>query len=82
MSSSLIENLSKDVLNILSKQFRKDKNKGKIKHITNMVFGYVFDNISIYLYTILIILIIIFIMNCVQFYYYMAHIRVLSLKNA
>lgn len=80
--SSLIKNLSNDFLNILSKQFRKDKNKEKIKHITNLIFGYVFENISIYLYTIVVILIIIFIMNCVQFYYYMAHIRVLSLKNA
>lgn len=64
--SGVLYDITKDILSELN----KPKNIKKLKNLGN----FIFNNVKIYLYTIILILILIFVMNTVQFYYYITHV--------
>ena len=66
----MIEDLTTETINFLYKEFDKSHNKKQINKIINHITTIAFDYIKPYLYTIMAILITLFIMNCFQFYYY------------
>jgi hypothetical protein len=67
---SVIGDLTSETIGIIFKECEKDKNKKRIETIINNIINIAFDNIKAYLYTIMAILIILFLINCFQFYYY------------
>lgn len=74
----MIEDLTTETINFIYKEFEKKDNKKHIKKIINHVTTIAFEYIKPYLYTIMAILIILFIMNLFQFYYY---IKLIILKD-
>ena len=67
---SLFSDLTKETINIVFKECEKEKNKNRIENFINKITKIAFTNIQPYLYTIMAILILLFVMNCFQFYYY------------
>lgn len=67
---SIIGDLTKETINLVYKECEKDKNKKILSNIINNITRIAFKNIQPYLYTIMGILILLFLMNCFQFYYY------------
>lgn len=68
--TSIIGDITKELIDYVYAQLKKKKNKIKLKHIIDTLTDFVFNDLKPYLYTILSILILMFIMNLVQFYYY------------
>ena len=75
---SIIGDLTKETINLVYKECEKDKNKKILSNIINNITHIAFKNIQPYLYTIMGILILLFLMNCFQFYYY---IKLFILNN-
>lgn len=75
---SIIGDLTKETINLVYKECEKDKNKKILSNIINNITRIAFKNIQPYLYTIMGILILLFLMNCFQFYYY---IKLFILNN-
>jgi hypothetical protein len=67
---SLFSDLTKETINIVFKECEKEKNKNRIENFINKITKIAFTNIQPYLYTIMAILVLMFTMNCFQFYYY------------
>lgn len=67
---SVIGDLTSETIGIIFKECEKEKNKRRIETVTNNIINIAFDNIKPYLYTIMAILVILFLINCFQFYYY------------
>ena len=67
---SIITDLTKDTVNLILNECQKDENKQRLKSITNDILKVAINLVQPYLYTIIAILILLFIMNCFQFYYY------------
>ena len=67
---SLISDLTKEVISLIYKECLKKKNKQRLHYIINSVTSIAFKALEPYLYTIMAILIVLFIMNCFHFYYY------------
>jgi hypothetical protein len=74
----MIENLTTETVNFIYKEFEKPNNKKQITKIINHITNIAFEYMKPYLYTIMAILIMLFIMNCFQFYYY---IKLIILKD-
>lgn len=74
----MIKDLTTETINLISKEFDKTHNKQHLNKIINHITNIAFQYIKPYLYTIMAILIILFIMNCFQFYYY---IKLIILKD-
>jgi hypothetical protein len=68
--NSIIGDLTSDTISIIFKECEKNKNKKRIQYIINNILDVAFGNIKPYLYTIMGILILLFLMNLFQFYYY------------
>lgn len=66
----LLGDLTNEIVEYIYIQFRKKKNKKKIKYIINTLTNIALGDIKPYFYTILAILIVMFLMNCFNFYYY------------
>lgn len=62
--------LTSEIVDYVYKQTQKKRNKRRIKHILDTLSEIVFSDLKPYLYTILAILVLMFLMNCVNFYYY------------
>jgi hypothetical protein len=75
---SLFSDLTKETINIVFKECEKEKNKNRIENFINKITKIAFTNIQPYLYTIMAILVLMFTMNCFQFYYY---IKLFILNN-
>lgn len=69
--NSIIGDLTTETISLVYKECEKDKNKRRLTKIMNRVINIALEHINPYLYTIIIILILLFLINCVQFYYYM-----------
>lgn len=67
---SVIGDLTSETISIIFKECEKEKNKRRIETIVNNIINIAFDNIKPYLYTIMAILVLLFLINCFQFYYY------------
>lgn len=62
------KNFLSDITKDLIKELAKPRNKNKLRSIGL----YIFDNVKLYLYTIILMLILAFVMNTAQFYYYIS----------
>lgn len=67
---SIIGDLTTETISLIFRECEKDKNKRRLSNIINNITNIAFENIKPYLYTIMAILILLFVMNCFQFYYY------------
>jgi hypothetical protein len=67
---SIIGDLTTETISFIFRECEKDKNKRRLTNIINHIINIAFENIKPYLYTIMAILILLFLMNCFQFYYY------------
>jgi cell division protein FtsL len=67
---SIFSDLTKETISIVFKECEKEKNKHRIENFINKITKIAFTNIQPYLYTIMAILVLMFTMNCFQFYYY------------
>jgi hypothetical protein len=67
---SVIGDLTSETISLVFKECEKEKNKRRLEKIMNNIINIAFENIKPYLYTIMAILILLFIMMCFQFYYY------------
>lgn len=70
MTNALFGDITNELIDFIYTQVKKDKNKRKIKYVLDTCMNIIFSNIQVYFYSIMIILILIFCMNCFQFYYY------------
>jgi hypothetical protein len=78
MTNSLVADLTRETIDFIYTQTRRKKNKQKIQYIMNYLTNLIFSDLQPYLYTILAVLILMFLINLFQFYYYVR----LFLKNA
>jgi hypothetical protein len=67
---SIISDLTSETIGIIFKECEKDKNKKRLEIIMNNIINIAFENLKPYLYTIMGLLMILFLINCFQFYYY------------
>lgn len=68
--NSIFGDITNEIINYVYLQTRKKKNRHKIKYIIKMLTNIIFENITPYLYVILSVLILMFLMNLFNFYYY------------
>ncbi len=68
--NSLLSALTSETLTFLYKEARRDKNQKKLSFIINTLINIAMQRIQVYMYAIMAILIILFLMNCFQFFYY------------
>lgn len=66
----LIGDITNEIIDYIYTQSHKKRNKRKIKYIIDTLTTIAFGDVKPYLYTILAILILMFLMNCFSFYYY------------
>ncbi len=66
---SILEDLTCDVIDVIYTQTKSEENIIKIKEIYKIVLGILFEHIQPYFYTLLTIIILMLVMNIVQFYY-------------
>jgi len=71
---SLFSNVTNDTINYIYKESLKQKNKKKLEHLIQFISKNALKPIQPYLILIISILIILFLMNCFQFFYYIKHI--------
>lgn len=67
---SIVSDLTSETIGIIFKECEKDKNKKRLEFIMNNIINIAFENLKPYLYTIMGLLMILFLINCFQFYYY------------
>jgi len=67
---SLIEDLTKEAINLLYKQCSKKQNRQRLTYVINSVTSIAFKSLEPYLYTIIAILLVLFLMDCFHFYYF------------
>jgi hypothetical protein len=70
--TSILGDITSECITMVYTLIKKNKNKKKIKFILDTMINLLFDDLKPFLYTIMGILILIFIMNCTQFIYYIA----------
>lgn len=68
---TFISKATKDFFYYINKELEKEKNKKNISTVTSYFSKLILERFTPYFYTLLCILIIMFVMNCVQFYYYL-----------
>lgn len=66
----LLGDITNEIIDYIYTQSHKKRNKRKIKYIIDTLTTIAFGDVKPYLYTILAILILMFLMNCFSFYYY------------
>jgi hypothetical protein len=74
--TSIVGNMTSEIIDLVYRQTRKNKNKKKIKYIVDILTNFLFEDIKPYTITILGILILMFVMNCFQFYWYMKAVKI------
>jgi hypothetical protein len=70
----MIGDLTNEAIHIMYKELQKDKNKQKISFVLKYVSNMIFTDIVPYMYAIIAILLIMFLMNVFQFYYYVKYV--------
>lgn len=81
MTRVMIGELTNDAIRIMYKELQKDKNKQRISIIIEMISGMIFKNVLPYMYAIIAILVIMFLMNVFQFYYYVKYFLFVRKSN-
>lgn len=67
---SLLHAITRETFRKVRKELRKPKNQATLKSLTSRVTAFVMQQMQVYLVTIIVLLILLFTMNCAQFYYY------------
>jgi hypothetical protein len=67
---TIVEELTHDTISLIYKEIKKPKSRQRVEEIINTVTSMAFDRFKPYLITTMAILIILFLLNCFQFYYY------------
>jgi len=67
---TLLGDITTEAIGIVYKECRRKRNKKKISYIVNSLTGIIMGSVQPYMYAIMAILIILFLMNCFQFFYY------------
>ncbi len=70
MIDSLIGDVTNETLSYMFKQIKRKRNQKRIAYIVDFIMGLAIKRIQPYMYAIMAILIVLFAMNCFQFYYY------------
>lgn len=70
MINPIFADITNEFIDFIYKQTKLHKNKKKLKYICDILIDNVFSDIKPFLYTIVTILIILFLINCFNFYYY------------
>ena len=69
--TSLVSDLTRESINIVYKELLKKRNQKRIAYICDVIIFVAIKRLQPYFYAIMGILIIIFLINCFQFYYYL-----------
>jgi hypothetical protein len=72
--TTVIGDVTTEFIKLIHTECLREKNKKRLKMIFFEVKSLVFNEIKPYLYTIMAILILMFVMNCFQFYYYISNV--------
>ena len=67
---SVIGDLTSETIGLIFRECEKEKNKRRLEKVMNNIINIAFENIKPYLYTIMAILVLLFLISCFQFYYY------------
>ena len=70
----LVSNATKETINFIYKETQREKNKKKLENIIGFLAKTALKPIQPYLILIVCILLILFLMNCFQFFYYVKYI--------
>lgn len=71
---SLIGDVTRESINLVYKEMCRQKNRKKIDKIVDIVGSIALKKVQPFFYSIMAILVLLFVMNCFQFYYYMRYI--------
>lgn len=71
---SIVRNFTCELIDLIYIESKRRKNRRKINKIINLLTSSALQNIQPYLVLIVALLVILFLMNCFQFYYYMKHV--------
>lgn len=77
--NSILGDVTRETLSFLYKETHRKKNKKRITYIINTLVDIAIKRIQPYLYVIMAVLIILFLINCFQFFYYIR--LIISNKN-
>jgi hypothetical protein len=67
---TILGQVTMDIFNKIYHEVKKPKNKDKLYELTGLLLDSLLQQIKPYFYTLIVMLFIMFTMNCVQFYYY------------
>jgi hypothetical protein len=67
---SILGDVTRECISLVYEECRKEENKNRVKLILDTLTELIFADVQPYLYTILCILVTMFVINCFQFYYY------------
>jgi hypothetical protein len=67
---SIITDITRETVELVYKEAQKRKNHRKITYIIDLITGLAIRKIQPFIYTIFALLIVLFLMNCFQFYFY------------
>lgn len=70
---SILKNFTTELIDIIYIECKRKKNRKKINQIISYMTTSVLQNIQPYLMLIIALLVIMFLMNCFQFYYYIKY---------
>jgi hypothetical protein len=70
----MIGELTNEAIHIMYKELQKNKNKQKLSFVLKFVSNMIFTDVVPYMYAIIAILLIMFLMNVFQFYYYVKYV--------
>lgn len=70
MVNELVGDMTREMIDYIYNQSQKKHNKKKIKYVIDIFTNLLLSNIKPYFYVILSILILMFFINCLEFYYY------------
>ena len=77
---SIVRNFTCELIDLIYIESKRKKNRRKLHKIINVLTSSALQNIQPYLILIVALLVILFLMNCFQFYYYMKHVVRLNLE--
>ena len=66
----ITESLANDAFKMMHEMYSKKENKTKVDHITRSIMDTLIDKLKPYFFLITGLLVIMILMNCIQFYYY------------
>lgn len=72
--SSITSDITRECIKYIYNEFQKKSNKKRISYVIDTITHIAIERMQPYLYAIMAILLIMFLFNCLQFYYYLRYI--------